>query len=567
MKIIGKYLRGLLRKVSLQSRLLILFVVFLTISVVVAGVNSYINAKETTVASTENRLMREGELMRYIAENLKFLYVSDNDYFMQQLEINIRSQQEKLQDEGIHTEIFYLKDNELIPFQVSEESELTFSDELMDKLNNLHQGILYEQIGSEEYTFFVEDLQSEIGGNYVLAVPTSSYMEPVIEMGQKIMIISAISLIVSSFFIILFVRTLINPLATLQRNMEEAQKGNLTGYIPVHTTLPEIISLHKSYQSLIDQIRAMWNQVSDTTTKLETTGVQLKESSRDSLSSSHQLIETINMVKKGSEQTVNHAENSAANFQEMKHKTDSLNENMKMVENSSADMTESANYGEQQIKDLTRTILSFEQDFGNMSKTIYEVNTHSSSITNLVDLIKGIAEQTKLLALNAAIEAARAGESGKGFAVVAKEVRILAEQVTDTSEKITTSLTGMEQIASKASEEFHDMHSKIKANLTTANNSRESMDQLMKEIHTVSSRIKDMQQELQHLHKILPKLEQSTDHFASIARETLASTEEMYSTSNEQINQMKDTHEIGLTLTELSQSLAKLTNRFDFSKK
>lgn len=555
-------MRSILITLSLQTRLLILFVTFLILSVVIVGVNSYINAKETTIASTENRLMREGELMRYIAENLKFLYVSDEAYFMQQLEINIRSQQDKLSEEGIDTDIFYIKDNKVIPFQVSRDSKLTFSVPLINKMSDLNQGILHEEIANQDYTIFVEDLQTEIGGNYVLAVPTSSYMEPVIKLGQNISIIIVISLVISCFFIILFVRSLIRPISKLQSEMNEAQNGNLISS-NIDTTIPEITSLHKSYQKLMDQIRTMWNELNDTTTKLKTTGVQLKESSSDSLSSSHQLIETINIVKSGSEQTVKNAEDSAVQFQEMKNRVVSLNKNMTLVENSSKDMNDSAKYGDQNIKDLIHTILSFEQDFEQMNKTIYKVNTHSTSITSLVDLIKGIAEQTKLLALNATIEAARAGEYGKGFAVVADEVRKLAEQATNTSEEITDSLTGMKNVAFQASEEFEHMNLKINSNLETAKKSQISVDKMMNEIHTVSNRIQGMQQELDHLQNILPKLEQSTDNFSYVAQETSASTEQMYETSDEQIKQMKHTHEIGLTLTNLSQSLAELTKRFD----
>jgi len=110
---------------------------------------------------------------------------------------------------------------------------------------------------------------------------------------------------------------------------------------------------------------------------------------------------------------------------------------------------------EAQVGGIERLAAEIEQSV----KVINQLASDSKSISQVLDVIKGVAEQTNLLALNAAIEAARAGEQGRGFAVVADEVRNLAKRTQQSTEEIEQMINQLQGGVGAAVKTMHASHS------------------------------------------------------------------------------------------------------------
>lgn len=120
----------------------------------------------------------------------------------------------------------------------------------------------------------------------------------------------------------------------------------------------------------------------------------------------------------------------------------------KLSEQNATETFEMSQESIQQLAALVTNIKSSAQFISEFTDLLSSLDENSKNIDNLVESIKGIAEQTNLLALNAAIEAARAGEHGRGFAVVADEVRSLANTANSSADQIQTEMKKIMDISS-----------------------------------------------------------------------------------------------------------------------
>ena len=111
---------------------------------------------------------------------------------------------------------------------------------------------------------------------------------------------------------------------------------------------------------------------------------------------------------------------------------------------------EESQQGQSVVETTKDVISSLSEEVQSSAKAIEQLKNDASSIDGVVNVIRGIAEQTNLLALNAAIEAARAGEQGRGFAVVADEVRALASRTQSSTEEIQEMIGALQNSADQA---------------------------------------------------------------------------------------------------------------------
>jgi len=196
------------------------------------------------------------------------------------------------------------------------------------------------------------------------------------------------------------------------------------------------------------------------------------------------------------------------------------------------------------ISELSR----LDQEISQASDAIKDLETDSHQIGTVLDVIRGIAEQTNLLALNAAIEAARAGEQGRGFAVVADEVRDLASKTQDSTKNIENMISKLQGASKKAvcvMDSSRDVCTDTMSNAQATANAIASVNNEISQISQLTGVIANAIDEQSTVSGVIS---QSVTVISDVAQENSASTEQVSSASH--------------MISRIAHTLSQLTSRF-----
>ena len=192
---------------------------------------------------------------------------------------------------------------------------------------------------------------------------------------------------------------------------------------------------------------------------------------------------------------------------------------------------------------MNSDITTLVNDINQVQQVIRNVHTETENVGGILDVIRGIADQTNLLALNAAIEAARAGEHGRGFAVVADEVRSLATKTQQSTNEIQSMIEVLQEQANKSVLLMQDNSDSAKRTLDKAGEATLSLDQIRHEIQ----RIQDMNHQIataaEEQSQVAHEINESVINVNDLARDTTVDVQDNVDTSEALIamsNKLRD---------------------------
>ncbi|MCL9783502.1 methyl-accepting chemotaxis protein [Vibrio sp. S4M6] len=436
-----------LRSLTIQKRLILMIVVLMVILLIPLGyiINQY-----------ENDLMSAKQTKtRHLVETV---YSLIDHYHQQALSGALTEQQAKEQAHKAVEKLRYEKNDY---FWINDSKPVMIMHPIKPALNGKDLSNVKDPTGKKLFIEFVDVTKKHGAGfvNYMWPKPGSEtdvekvsyvklfkpwgwivgsgvYIDDVNQLVwdrvQLVLYTTVFSLLIAVVLAIWISRSISVPCKNTLDALNEIAKGDgdLTRRLPEEGK-DELSHIAEAFNLFTLKIRTIVQDMRPAGEGIETSAVELNNVAQDSSSKANtqqQAVDTVasamNELHASNQEVANAAQNAATAAQEA---SDKSSQGSSVIDKAST-----------QIDSLSELL----------SQT--ETNTHklaqdSEDVGTVLDVIRGIAEQTNLLALNAAIEAARAGEQGRGFAVVADEVRTLATRTqssTDEIEQIVSNLQG-----------------------------------------------------------------------------------------------------------------------------
>lgn len=230
-----------------------------------------------------------------------------------------------------------------------------------------------------------------------------------------------------------------------------------------------------------------------------------------------------------------------ANSEELSASIENVSSSTQNVANNTNETYEAAQTGVENMEKSMEFVIKSFDDIKKINNQINQVQEKTDDINKIIDIVKGIANQTNLLALNAAIEAARAGEHGRGFAVVADEVRNLAEGTKLSVEQIQTNIMELQQAI----------------NLSAAD-----MNTTSAQLDSGKNLVEDTVAAIHHIRQGIKNINETIMEVATTAEQQAAVTEvftnEIGTVSSEAEFLEKNCQDTGLAIYETSKNLDKI---------
>ncbi|PAF16924.1 methyl-accepting chemotaxis protein [Terribacillus saccharophilus] len=383
--------------------------------------------------------------------------------------------------------------------------------------------------------------------------------------GWFISAVTIISIILGILLSILLLKSILVPLRSLNRQLEDIAQGDadLTQKVAVKSK-DEFGQLAASFNAFVHSLAGIVKQISSSSQQVAAASEELSASSEQSRATSDQISQSMKEIALTSTNQNNMTEQSSGSITEILESLSNVADNTNSIAENSSFMKDKAELGASSVNLMSEQMTVINQSVQEAGSGLESLVRSTTEISHMSTLITDISEQTNLLALNAAIEAARAGEQGKGFAVVAEEVRKLADETNQSASHIKHLVSTIETDSKDTVVNIHNLQQNVDSGMNYASESQQQFREILNLVGQVTAQIQEVAAATQQLTAGVEVVQHSLSTLETGTKETSSSSKAVALATEEQLSSMEDISNAAVSLSDLAEELQTIVNRFKY---
>ena len=386
---------------------------------------------------------------------------------------------------------------------------------------------------SDVYKRMSDILEEDKADSVRLARAEMAHSEDVFSGVKTTTLVALIIVVVLSVItLVLLLRSIKNSVDTILEGARHIAAGDLRSKIMLDGD-DEFAHIAHQFNTMVESMQKMIRKIKATATDVAGSSEELTANANQSAQVTQNVAQSITEVAEAAEKQMSIVTKSSATIDDFQHGLEEVITNQRHAREQTQATAQKATEGNSFVQSTVEQMNSIAQTVQQTGEIVGKLGERSKEIGNIVEIISNISGQTNLLALNAAIEAARAGEHGRGFAVVAEEVRKLAEESQNASQKISDLIQSIQEETSQAvasMEEGRREAEKGKENVTATGESFSEILSMIGDVKkaslAVSERVLQLREDMNTIVDGMGEVDTSAKGIGSESQNVSAATEE-----------------------------------------
>jgi len=386
---------------------------------------------------------------------------------------------------------------------------------------------------SDVYKRMSDILEEDKADSVRLARAEMAHSENVFSGVKTTTLVALIIVVVLSVItLVLLLRSIKNSVDTILEGARHIAAGDLRSKIMLDGD-DEFAHIAHQFNTMVESMQKMIRKIKATATDVAGSSEELTANANQSAQVTQNVAQSITEVAEAAEKQMSIVTKSSETIDDFQRGLEEVITNQRHAREQTQATAQKATEGNAFVQSTVEQMNSIAQTVQQTGEIVGKLGERSKEIGNIVEIISNISGQTNLLALNAAIEAARAGEHGRGFAVVAEEVRKLAEESQNASQKISELIQSIQEETNQAvasMEEGRREAEKGKENVTATGESFSEILTMIGDVKkaslAVSERVLQLRENMGSIVDGMGEVDTSAKGIGSESQNVSAATEE-----------------------------------------